>query len=335
MPPLYQAAASGESVVAAEPSAEDRQLLESALGREVWAWLGKRYPDRALSPDTSPQLDLQIDSLEWVTLTLEIEQRFGRALDGEAVSRILTLRDLLHEIDAAPAAHAQPARETSYVPPGRALRLVGALFFVLTRVAMRLCFRLHVAGREHLPGNRPLLIVPNHASYLDPLALAAALPWRELRNTYWAGWVGVMFAGPMSRFVSRATQVFPVDPDRDLAGAVRIARALLKQGRSVVWFPEGRRSPTGEVGPFQAGIGLLLQGTQAEAVPTGIRGTFTAWPKQKRWPRFTPISVRFGTPVAPAAEDDLERTRGALEEAVRCLVSEGQHTPARGEPGPK
>ena len=61
---------------------------------KVWHWLRDRFPTRALTLDASPQLDLDIDSLEWVSLTLEIEERFGVALTGDAVSRILTLRDL-------------------------------------------------------------------------------------------------------------------------------------------------------------------------------------------------------------------------------------------------
>ncbi len=322
LPALYREAVRGEAPAPGEPSAEDRELLETDLGRAVWAWLHERYPDRQLAPDTSPQLDLQIDSLEWVTMTLEIERRFERQLSGEAVSRILTLRDLLREIDAAPAAGSMPTRESSFTPPGPGLRLVGALLLVTVRISMRLLFRLHVEGTDRLPRDRALVIVPNHASYLDPLAIAAALPWRQLRNTYWAGWVGVMFKGRVARFVSRATQVFPVDPDRDLAGAVRVARELLRQGRSVVWFPEGRRSPTGRVGTFQPGIGLLLDDAKADAVPTGIRGSFAAWPKQRRWPRLVPITVRFGEPLALTAGGEPETKRAALEQAVRSLVGD-------------
>src|SRR5262249_20083130 len=138
-------------------------------------------------------------------------------------------------------------------PPGLPMRLVGAAIFGLVRPLMRLLFGVKVAGLEHLAGDAPLVFAPNHASYLDPLAVAAALPWSRLRRTYWAGWVGVLYTGPITRFVSRATQVMPVDPDRDLATTIGTARALLQRGYSIVWFPEGRRSPTGEVGPFFGG----------------------------------------------------------------------------------
>src|SRR5690606_4199881 len=92
---LYRGAARGRAAPAAALAEEDRRLLESERGRAAWEWLQQRYPNRPLNLETSPQLDLQVDSLEWVAITIEIEQRLGVALTGEAVSRVLTLRDLL------------------------------------------------------------------------------------------------------------------------------------------------------------------------------------------------------------------------------------------------
>ncbi|HVS22245.1 MAG TPA: 1-acyl-sn-glycerol-3-phosphate acyltransferase, partial [Gammaproteobacteria bacterium] len=328
LPALYKQAASAEAAPkSTELSAEDAKLLASERGRAAWQWLVARYRDKQLTLDTSPQLELQIDSLEWVTLTTEIEQRFRVTLTGEAVSRILTLRDLVREIDAAELVRggAPPVPVADVKLPGWPMRIVGAVIFGLVRPLMRLLFGVKVAGLEHLAGDTPLVIAPNHASYLDPLALAAALPWRRLRKTYWAGWVGVLHTGPLTRFVSRATQVMPVDPDRDLAAAIGTARALLQRGYSIVWFAEGRRSPTGEVGPFYGGIGQLLLDTKATALPTAIRGTFEALPKQRRWPRLVPLGVTFGAPIQSgelrAAGRAALKVSGRLERAVRALFT--------------
>ncbi len=330
LPEMYKRAAADDSKPAStEPSAEDARLLATERGRAAWPWLVARYPDKHVTLDTSPQLDLQIDSLEWVSLTTEIEQRFRVTLTGEAVSRILTLRDLLLEIEAAKLLPAGAGAAAAPVPevklPGFVMRCVGAAIFGLVRPLMRLLFGVKVAGLEHVNGDEPLVIVPNHASYLDPLALAAALPWRRLRKTFWAGWVGVLHTGPITRFVSRATQVMPVDPDRDLASAIGTARALMQRGYSIVWFPEGRRSPTGEVGPFFGGIGQLVLDTKAAALPTAIEGTFAALPKQQRWPRFLPLGVKFGEPLTLREPNTDGRAAlnisGRLEREVRALVT--------------
>ena len=47
-------------------------------------------------------------------------------------------------------------------------------------------FRLRVEGADRLP-DAPIVIAPNHASYLDAPAIVAALPWQRLRQTYWGG----------------------------------------------------------------------------------------------------------------------------------------------------
>src|SRR5690606_29288465 len=153
---------------------EDRALIEATdKTRAVWSWMEQRYPDRSLHLDMSPQLDLQIDSLGWVSMTLELEQRFGIALPAAAVSRVLTLRDLMTEVrraeeqgGAVPAAH--PARAAAPKPPGLLTRAAGAGFYGLNRSLIKLFYRLRVDGADALPSGRCLAITPNHVSYLDP-----------------------------------------------------------------------------------------------------------------------------------------------------------------------
>jgi long-chain acyl-CoA synthetase len=95
---------SAENEMAAGPvapgkmSEEDRALLEDPVAMGVWELLAERFPDRRLTPEISPQLDLDIDSLGWVNLTLEIGEKTGVELREEAIGRIGIVRDLLREI---------------------------------------------------------------------------------------------------------------------------------------------------------------------------------------------------------------------------------------------
>jgi long-chain acyl-CoA synthetase len=311
---------------------EDRKLLDTEPASAVWAWLKARYPDRKLTPDTSPQLDLDIDSLEWVTLTLELQQQFGIVLDGAAVSRIVTLRDMLNEILAAPrsAAGAQPEKPAPTIErPNALLRLIGAGLFGLNRLLVGTYLKLERHGLESLPPpEASFLIAPNHVSYLDALLIAAALPRRYLRNVHWAGWVGTMHAGPISRLVSRATQVFPVDQDRDAGSAIALGRAVLDGRGILVWFPEGNRSHDGTLQRFQSGVGLLVSKSDTAVVPTAILGAFEAWPRDRRYPRRGRVKVVFGRPVSRAellaagkGNSDAERIATALQAAVAALLA--------------
>jgi long-chain acyl-CoA synthetase len=324
LPAIFDGAAVEREVEAAVLSEEDRALLATPLGEKLWRWLEERFPSQKLTLDTSPQLELNVDSLGWVALTVEIEQRFGVALKAERLARILSLRDLLRELEAAARAGEAPAAAKdapAFVVPGRALRVLGACLLAAARLIARIALRLEVSGVERLP-QRASLIAPNHASYLDPVVIAAALPWRRLRRTYWAGAASVMHSTPLRRLVSRATQVFAVDPVHDLTGAIRAARELLARGHDVVWFPEGRRSPTGELQPLEPGVGVLAQGTAAAVVPAAITGTFPAWPRHKRWPRPGRVHVAFGAPLDPASAHEPSEVTAALEHALRELLDE-------------
>ena len=319
LPALFDGAVVERSKEPAALTDEDRALLAEPLAGEVWRWLHERFPEHELSLDTSPQLELNVDSLGWVALTVEVERRFHASLQAEQLGRILTLRDLIGEIDAAARTGARPAATAQLAPPGPVSRALGAALFILARLVARLLLRPAVTGLEHLPPG-PALIAPNHASYLDPVAIAAALPWRRLRRTYWAGWAGIMHSSAFRRLVSRATQVFPVDPDRDLTGAIRTARELLEQGYDVVWFPEGRRSPTGELQALEPGVGVLVQGVAATVVPAAISGTFAAWPKHRRWPRPGRVRVAFGAPLEGAGARPPAELKAELERALRHLA---------------
>ena len=345
LPEFYARAESGAKPVApGELSASDHRLLAAAPVDRVWAWLGVRFAGRPLTLDASPQLDLHIDSLEWVALTLEIQDRFGVVLGQDALGRVVTVRDFLNEVAQAASAgapaitnvkSAQAAGARWLNPPTGVLRALGWFLYALNKLLMRGLFRLRAEGLENLPAGGPFIIAPNHASYLDALIIGAALPWRLHQHIWWAGWTGIMFAGSGSRLFSRAVRIFPVDPDRDPAGGLALALAALARGAVLVWFPEGRRSPDGSIRPFSAGVGALIQESGTKAVPTLIQGSFEALPRDRWWPRFCRIKVSFGTPHTAAefeasgmGESAAVRIASSLRLAVLALDGKAQQ-PAR------
>jgi long-chain acyl-CoA synthetase len=295
-------------------SDQDRAVLENPAARQVWDWLAGRYSEHRLTPDSSPQLDLGVDSLEWLNLTLEIRNRSGVELKEEAINRIDTVRDLLQEVSeaertetASPTLPLEQPEEVLSDRQKRWLRPLGPLssaltwlLFHLNRLMMRSLFRLRVQGEEQLPDQGPFILTPNHASLLDPFAVAAALDQRQLRKTYWGGWTGIAFANPFNRWISRLARAVPIDPGRAAISSLAFAAAVLKQHKNLVWFPEGERSLQGQLQPFKPGIGLLLNHFQTPAIPVYIQGSFEALPRGKRWPRRQPITVRFGAPLPPA-----------------------------------
>jgi long-chain acyl-CoA synthetase len=293
----------------------DRELLENPAAREVWGLLARRYSDRYLTPDTSPQLDLGIDSLGWMDLTLEIDQSAGVELSEEAIGRIYTVRELLHEV--AEQAEAGGSSEPQALPleqpeavlseyQKRSLEPFGPVkttaargMFALNRVIAQKVFGLSIHGLEHLPREGSFVLTPNHVSSLDPGAIAAALDYRHLRHIYWAGRSDTAFSNPLKRLFGRLGHVVPIDSHRAVFSSLAFGAAVLKRQEKLVWFPEGHRSHTGELQPFRPGIGVLLDRFPVPVVPVFVRGTYEAMPPGKAWPRPRKLTITFGKPLDP------------------------------------
>ena len=329
----------------AEMSFEDQQLLEDVTALRTWEWLGRRFPHVRLTPDSHLQLDLGIDSLAWLSLTLEIRAALGVDVDDEAISRIERVRDVLRETVAAeqntgrgtapldalqqPEHLLSPEQKRWLQPPGLVARAVSGCVVVLTRLCLRHVFALHVTGLEHLPKHGPFIVAPNHVSLLDPPVVAAALPPQVLGQTYWGGWTGIMFANRLMRLFSRGARVVPIDPQRGSLSNLAFGIAALQRGYNLVWFPEGAISRTGVIQQFRPGIGLILTVHPVPVVPVWIAGTYEALPRGQRRLRRHPITVTFGKPVDVETlrcrgdgAEPYERITAALH---NCVAELGKH----------
>ncbi|MEE9250015.1 MAG: AMP-binding protein, partial [Alphaproteobacteria bacterium] len=234
LPDMYQRAERGEGPPARAPSEEDRALLDSPRVQKVWSWLESRFPNRRISLETSPQLDLGIDSLAWVELSMELERRAGVRLSEEQIARVVTLRDLLREVEGA-AEKEKPEREeradlpTRIMPDmerwlgpiGPGLTALGWVLYGTGWLLARVLFRLRVRGLERVPNSGPLIVATNHVSDLDPFIIGAALSYRHLRQAYWGADAERVFRTPL-RLLGRAAHLFPVD-DRKPGASLAMA----------------------------------------------------------------------------------------------------------------
>jgi long-chain acyl-CoA synthetase len=332
LPALYDAAQRHEPEPGpAEPSAEDRVLLEKPAAAAVWRWLTLRFPDRTLGFDTSLQLDLAVDSLGWVELSLALERDLGVVLREQQIARIVCVRDLLNAVVTAGTAGKRStpaiAGAHQFAPFGIWLNVLRAAGETLIRATMRRAFRLRVEGLDRLRCEDPILFCANHVSYLDPFALGSALPRDRLRRTCWGGWTGIVSNTRPRRLFSRLARVIPIDPDRAAASSLAAGRLALERGWNLVWFPEGGRSADGTLQRFLPGIGALIENRAVPIVPVHIAGSFAAWPVGRRLPRFRPITVRFGDRVTPplvtagqSARQREEQIAAAVQAAVAALA---------------
>lgn len=320
---------------------EDQQLLQLPAARATWEFLCARFPDRHLTPDSSPQLDLALDSLDWVGLGLELRERAGVDLPESGLGGWQSVRDLLRAAAAAaPAQGALPLLELlrrpdslldedqrRWLSPRPAWQLAALRgLHALLRPLCRWAFHLQVEGRAELPGSGPFLLAPRHLSVLDPVIVGSVLDIATMRRLRWAGWTGMLFNGPLRRLISRIAGVLPVDPIASPRSSLAFGAAALAAGHGLVWFPEGRRSPDGTLQPLRAGIGLLLAAQPVPVIPVWLDGTQDAMPIGRRWPRRARIRVRFGAAATPEAlaarghgETEAERITAGLAATLQAL----------------
>jgi 1-acyl-sn-glycerol-3-phosphate acyltransferase len=170
----------------------------------------------------------------------------------------------------------------------RIVKRAGTLVFWLTGT------RVSVTGAEHLPTGGAV-VAANHASYLDPLVLMLLLPEPAVFVA-----VGGVANNPLIRiFVTRlgVRLVARGDRARGLADS-RALTDLVRSGRTVVFFPEGRRSTGPGLEPFHMGAFVAAATAEAPVVPVAVRGTRHILPVGRRLPRRGSITVTVRPPVS-------------------------------------
>jgi 1-acyl-sn-glycerol-3-phosphate acyltransferase len=193
---------------------------------------------------------------------------------------------------------------------------------------------LEVHGAENMPEGQSYVVMSNHASYADIVALFIALPAipgfvakRELMRVPFlaaalrAG--GHVIIDRAKRYSARA--------------AIDSAAAQVRAGRTVLIFPEGTRSEADSVGGFKSGGFHLAKSAGVPIIPVGLRGTGAVGPRHSLlfWPG--KIEVHIGTPLAPSLV--AEQQIATLVEQVRYRIVElsalrPSESGQQGEPAP-
>lgn len=178
-------------------------------------------------------------------------------------------------------------------------------------------WKLVVTGREHLQKGKHYIIVANHQSLLDILAVCAALPLnfkflskRELFQIPFMGWA------------MAAAGYIPVDRASHRSGREAMQRItrVLNMGVSVLLFPEGTRSPDGKIHAFKMGAFKLARENNVEILPVVVDGTGQALPK-KSWliKKKSVFIVSIGKPVS--FEDFEDSLMDETKEKIRHEMS--------------
>jgi 1-acyl-sn-glycerol-3-phosphate acyltransferase len=169
-------------------------------------------------------------------------------------------------------------------------------------------FRTRAIDSDKVPADGPVIVAPNHFSFLDHFFVAV-----YLRRKVQFMAKSQLFKWPL-QVVYHNGGVFPVRRGHRDDEAFKTAHAVLARGGVVVMYCEGGRSRTGGLGEAKPGIGRLALESGAPIVPTALVGS----EKVRDWKRlrFPKVSVQFGDPIRfePVADPTREQSQAASEQ---------------------
>lgn len=298
--------------------------------------LARYVGTRASGGDVSLD-ELGLSSLERVELMVALEDRFETRIDETKFAEARTVDDLRAMLEQAPSAAdvVEPVDFPSWNrhPLVGLVRRLSLATWILPLA--RVFAWIDVRGREHLDGlDGPVVFAANHQSHFDVPVILAALPGR-IRATVAPAMAKEFFKAhffpegePRRKVFTRRLNyylaafffnAFPL-PQRE-AGArqtLRYIGEIAGDGFSVLIFPEGVRSDSGEIQPFRGGIGMIASRLDLPVVPVRIAGVDKILHPRSTRPTPGRVSVSFGAPMRLEGDDYAALAR-RVEEAVRGL----------------
>ncbi len=177
----------------------------------------------------------------------------------------------------------------------------------------------------------PVLFASNHQSHVDTHAILDVLP-RRLRNQtavaaafdHFGDSDGNSLKKKCIQFTVLAVwNAFGIERIHSPLRSIRTMSTLLKQGWSIVLYPEGTRSESDEIAPFKPGLAVVAKLAKCPVVPVFVTGGRTILPKATYMPRSGTMRISFGTPMYIEKGESAEAFTDRVEEAVRELKNNG------------
>lgn len=182
----------------------------------------------------------------------------------------------------------------------------------------RVYWRIRLEGTEHIPSDGPLIIVPNHVTYADPVLVCIPLRFA----VHFMAW-DALFRIPGFSWLIRRLRAFPVQIDSADPRSTREAVRLLQSGQAVMIFPEGGRTPDGRLQRFRPGAFRLACSLKVPVLPVTIVGGHASWPPGRMLPRPGRLRIIYHPIVSPPPEADPRAAARMLATEVRNAIAAG------------
>jgi 1-acyl-sn-glycerol-3-phosphate acyltransferase len=199
--------------------------------------------------------------------------------------------------------------------------------FVVDRYVKRYCRPFTVEGREKLRNFRGgAIVIANHSSHFDTPVALSVLPSRISHKTLVAAAADKFYAVRRKNawWYSLFMNTFPVHRGGGTK-QLEYPVSALKRGWSILIYPEGGRSKSGQVQKFKHGVTIMAMQAQVPVIPIYVEGLRNVMPKGQRTPQPAPVSARVGAPVWLEGIASVPEGTAMLENAMRELAGMPPH----------
>ncbi|MBN1177998.1 MAG: 1-acyl-sn-glycerol-3-phosphate acyltransferase [Anaerolineae bacterium] len=195
-------------------------------------------------------------------------------------------------------------------------RVVRTALHHVAHAALTTLADVQVFGREHFPKTGPLLVVANHFSFIDPVAMVQLVPW----PIEFVGGFEMPNAPPSVTWIPKVWGYYPVFRGAYSRYALRAAEAVLKQNGVLGIFPEAGNWAT-VLRPARPGAAFLAARTGAPILPIGLAGLNDVFPSLRRGRR-AKVTLRVGKPFGPFEAGGQGRERRKRLEEIGHRIME-------------
>ena len=274
-----------------------------------------------IRPTDHLETDLGLDSLDRVSMQEFIEHTFGVEVNADNILSFVTLERLAEHIAkqktrtdvAEDVDWHQLLTSTPAVLPSTPTALL-PINAGIAKVVSRLYFRLSVKGKENIPANGPFIIAPNHESFIDGPVVISGLSLSTLKNSYFYA-TEEHVKSSASKSIARQCNVILMQR-ANLKNSIQNMAQVLRAGKNLIIFPEGRRTNTGEIGQFKKTFAILAKELNVPIIPVRITGAFEALPRHKSFPRPSKVTVEYLPAIAPDANKSYDEIAEQVKQSI-------------------
>lgn len=187
---------------------------------------------------------------------------------------------------------------------------------------------LRVRHREKIPKSGPAIVVANHNSHMDVFALLSLFPLRHQANVHPVAAADYFLRNkPMAWFALNILNIIPVMRKGGESNPLALCEQALRDGKTLILFPEGTRGEPGKLSPLKSGLWHLSQSMpEVPIIPIWLSGTEKIMGKGNRIPLPLFVDAIIGdavnfNPEKKVFMDELEQRLSMLQQQTKGINS--------------